>query len=137
MIRKNFIVEKAKDLAIKNLKDLDTILRWNYQNNISLFRISSNIFPHFTDRETESYSIDISKNIFRDISITVKKYNHRVLMHPDQYNQVGAISEKVFESTLADLKHHADILDSIGVGSDGVIIVHGGGTYGDKEKRDG
>jgi UV DNA damage endonuclease len=48
---------------------------------------------------------------------------------------------EVFQSTIADLQHHADILDAMGIPSfpdtkpgqgAGILIVHGGGTYGDK-----
>ena len=65
MIRKNFTVEKAQNLALQNLEDLCTMISWNAKNKISLFRISSDIFPHFTDRETESYTIDFARSILK------------------------------------------------------------------------
>ena len=134
LIRKNFTVEKAQELAIQNIKDLSSLILWNSKNGISLFRISSDIFPHFTDLVTESYSMDFAKELLKQTGKLIKKTGHRVLMHPGQFNQVGTPNEKVFLSTIADLSHHADILDSLGVGSEGVLIVHGGGTFGDKEK---
>ncbi len=63
-----------------------------------------------------------------------KKYNIRIVMHPGQYNQVGANTDKVFDSTIDDLSHHADILDAMGMDGNSVMIVHGGGTYGDKKQ---
>ena len=142
-IRKNYSVEKAKKLTLENIQDMYKMVDWNIKHNIHVFRLSSNIFPRFTDREVESYDFDFA----RESLVNVGKYcrensRQRLLMHPGQYNQVGANTKKVYESTIVDLSHQADILDAIGGGEvdkdgnpkdHGVLIVHGGGTYGDKE----
>ena len=52
---KNFTVEKAKELALQNVRDLPEMMTWNYDNNIQCFRLSSDMFPHFTDTETEKF----------------------------------------------------------------------------------
>jgi UV DNA damage endonuclease len=132
-IRKNFTVEKAKQLALLNVKDMPEMMIWNYENNINCFRISSDIFPHFTDTETEKYNINFAKDELELAGGLANSLNQRVLMHPGQYNQVGTPNKKTFEKTVEDLKHHATILNTMGINKDGVIIVHGGGTYGDKE----
>lgn len=59
--------------------------------------------------------------------------NHRITMHPGQFNQVGAKSADVFQHTVDDLSMHADILDYMDIDSNGILCVHGGGVYGDKE----
>jgi len=130
--RKTFSVEKAKDLSLQNVKDLIPMIEWNEKNDVRCFRLSSNIFPHFTDTETTKYDISHVSNELRQAGDLIKKYNHRVLMHPGQYNQVGAHSEKVFQKTIEELTHHADILNAMGIDNNGVLIVHGGGMYGNK-----
>ena len=132
-IRKNFTVEKAKELALQNVRDLPEMMTWNHDNNIHCFRLSSDIFPHFTDTETEKYTIDFAEEDLIWAGGLSKAFNQRVLMHPGQYNQVGTPNKKTFEKTIEDLEHHANILDTMGIDKDGVIIVHGGGTYKDKE----
>ena len=132
-IRKNFTVDKAKELALQNVRDLPETMTWNYDNNINCFRLSSDIFPHFTDTETEKYNIDFAEEDLIWAGGLARALNQRVLMHPGQYNQVGAQNKKIFEKTVEDLEHHANILDTMGIDKDGVLIVHGGGTYGDKE----
>lgn len=134
MIRKNFTVKKAMELSLKNIKDISTLAEWNAKNNIFVFRLSSDIFPHFTDDETEPYTIDFALEALKEAGDICKKYNQRITMHPGQYNQVGAIEERVFENTIKDLKMHADILDAMGMGEDSVICVHGGGVYGNKKE---
>jgi UV DNA damage endonuclease len=134
MIRKNFTVKKAQELAIKNIKDISKMVEWNAKNDIYVFRLSSDIFPHFTDEETEPYTIDFALDMLKEVGEKCKKYNQRITMHPGQYNQVGAKEERVFKNTIKDLKMHADILDAMGMDNDSVICVHGGGVYGDKDQ---
>jgi UV DNA damage endonuclease len=55
-------------------------------------------------------------------------------MHPGQFNQIGTPHPDVFARTVADLSHHADILDAMGIDRNGVIIVHIGGRYQSKKQ---
>lgn len=130
--RANFTVERAQEKAFMNLRDLITMIEWNHHHDISCFRISSDIFPHFTDTETPSYTIDFARDLLRQAGDLVKQYGHRIIMHPAQFNQVGAVNPLVFQKTESDLKHHAEILDAMGLDHNAVIIVHGGGVYGSK-----
>jgi len=132
-IRRTFSVERAKELATQNVKDLIPMIEYNHKNGINCFRWSSDIFPHFTDTETEKYDIDFCTEHLKKAGDLAKQYNQRIVMHPGQYNQVGAKNRNVFEKTIDDLHHHANILDTAGIDENGVIIVHGGGIYGDKE----
>ena len=38
-------LEYVSDLALLNVKDLKTIVEWNNEHDIKLFRLSSQIFP--------------------------------------------------------------------------------------------
>ena len=134
MTRKNFTVELAKERGLENVKDIAKMIEWNEKHNIKILRLSSDIFPHFTDTETEKYDIDFARPYLKQAGELAKRYGHRIVMHPGQYNQVGSHSESTFQKTVDDLSNHADILDAMDVGLDGVLIVHGGGTYGDKEE---
>jgi UV DNA damage endonuclease len=133
-IRKNFTIEHAKKLALQNVKDISTMIQWNQDNGIRCFRLSSDIFPHFTDYETEKYSIDFAETELKRAGELANQYKHRIVMHPGQYNQVGAECLDVFLKTTEDLVHHASILDTMNIDENGVLIVHGGGTYKDKPK---
>ncbi len=134
MIRKNFSVKKAHELALKNIEDIGKMAKWNHENNIHVFRISSDIFPHFTDDETEPYTIDFALDALKKAGDLCKTYGQRITMHPGQYNQVGAKDKRVFRNTINDLKMHADILDAMGMDKDSVLCVHGGGVYGNKKE---
>ena len=133
-IRKNFTIEVAKEKGLQNVKDIKKLIEWNRDNGIRCLRIGSDLLPHFTDKETEKYDMDFCKDYLKEAGDLANSLKHRILMHPAQYNNVGAKEESVFRSTVADLSYHADILDGMGIDNNGVLIVHGGGTYGDKEE---
>lgn len=133
MIRANFTVKKAQELALQNIADAITMVHWNHAHGIRVFRLSSDMFPHFTDCETESYSMDFANEALRQLGAIARTYGQRITMHPGQFNQVGAVSSDVFEKTVRDLSYHAEILDRMGMDETSILCVHGGGTYGDKE----
>lgn len=132
-IRRCYTPERAQELAEQNLLDLHTILKWNSKNNIQHYRLSSDMFPRFTDDEVDKYDFNQFKSILKMCGDFAKKTNQLITMHPGQYNQVGAKSQKVFDKTEEDLLHHSKILDAMGLDENSIITVHGGGTYGDKE----
>ena len=131
--RRLFTVERAKDLALQNIADISALIEWNADNDIHCLRLSSDIFPHYTDDSTEPYTMDFAVDALRKAGETARRHHQRIVMHPGQYNQVGAKSKEVFEKTCRELEMHAQILDEMGVGVDGVLCVHGGGVYGDKD----
>jgi|LakMenEpi03Aug12_release.lakeMendotaPanAssembly.Ray.scaffolds.fasta_scaffold526359_1 UV DNA damage endonuclease len=133
-VRKNYTVQHAQKLALQNVSDISTMIEWNAQHGIRCFRLSSDIFPHFTDTETEKYTIDFAREGLVQAGELAKKYHQRIVMHPGQYNQVASKCLDVYVKTIEDLAHHANILDTMGIDSNGVLIVHGGGTYGDKPR---
>ena len=131
--RKCYSVDLAKQKALQNTQDLLYLLHWNEQHNIKHYRLSSDMFPRFTDKQVESYTIDFAKDNLIAASNFAKKHNHRLTFHPGQYNQIGAKDPAIFEQTCDELKHHADIFDVMNVDHSGILCIHGGGIYGDKE----
>jgi UV DNA damage endonuclease len=131
--RDRFTIERAKELSLLNIRDIYPIIKYSDDHFINVFRLSSDIFPHFTDTETEPYDMLFAKDDLKLAGELCKIYEQRVTMHPGQYNQVGAKNKDTFEKTIADLSAHADILDYMDIDENGILTVHGGGTYGDKE----
>jgi UV DNA damage endonuclease len=122
-----------KEKIIQNLKDVLTMMDWNEENGIKVFRLSSEMFPHKSNSRVVDYDFEFAKNLLTLIGEKSRKYNQRLTFHPGQFNVVGTPNQKVFQQTIRDLKYHADVLDLMGLGVDSVMVVHGGGVYGDKE----
>lgn len=127
-------IQKIKKLVIQNLKDGLKLIEWNSKNNISVMRLSSEIFPHKTNPRIRGYSYKFALPYLKELGDFAKKLNHRLTFHPGQFNVIGTPDDKIFNQTLLELKHHANLLDFMGMGKDSVMVIHGGGVYGDKEK---
>jgi len=126
-------IGQLKAKITQNLKDILTMMDWNEENGIKVFRLSSGLFPHKSNPKVEDYTFDFAIDLLKQIGEKSKLYNQRLTFHPGQYNVVGTPNKKAFEQTCADLKYHADVLDLMGLDNNSVMVVHGGGMYGDKE----
>ena len=127
-------LEVAQELALQTLRDTIQMMEWNERHGIKVFRLSSDIFPHFSNPQVERYSLDFAQDLLSEIGALARRLNMRLTFHPGQYNVVGTPSESAFEKTVLDLSCHAEILDRMSTPPDSIMVVHGGGLYGDKEK---
>lgn len=117
----------------QNLHDVLTMLEWNEANGIRVMRLSSEMFPHKSNPRSVSYNFDFALDLLQQIGERARALGHRLTFHPGQYNVVGTPVRASFEQTVRDLTYHADVLDLMGMGVDSVMVVHGGGIYGDKQ----
>jgi UV DNA damage endonuclease len=120
--------------CILNCKDLIKMIEWNHQNNIKVFRISSELFPHYSNPKAPRYSLEFAHELLAEAGRLARKYGQRLTFHPGQYNVVGTPNQNALQNTIRDLDMHAEILDLMGCDQDSVMVVHGGGTY--KNKKD-
>lgn len=127
-------INELRCRVLKNLEDLLRMVHWNEQNGIKVFRLSSELFMHYTNPKIEKYELTEFKELLKMIGTMAKKYNQRLTFHPGQYNVVGTPREDKFLKTIKELSYHAEVLELMGAGKDSVMVVHGGGLYGDKEK---
>jgi UV DNA damage endonuclease len=127
-------IQALKLKIIQNLNDLYEMIKWNEENGIKVLRISSELFPHISNPKVEGYDMEFADALLKKIGEYARSLNHRLTFHPGQYNVVGTPNEATFQQTINDLSYHAEVLDRMGMGSDSVMVVHGGGLYGDKEK---
>jgi len=127
-------IETLKSKIVQNLKDLLKMMDWNEENGIKFFRLSSEMFPHKSNTKVEDYDFDFALDLLKQVGEKSKKYNQRLTFHPGQYNVIGTPNPKAFEQTIRDLSYHADVLDLMGLDQNSVMVIHGGGVYGDKVK---
>ena len=71
-------------------------------------------------------------DLLKQIGDLANSYGHRLTFHPGQYNVLASPNSKYVKKTIEDLQYHADVFDLMGIGKDGVMVIHGGGIYGDK-----
>jgi len=127
-------IEELKLKILQNLADLYKLIQWNEKNGIKVLRISSELFPHKSNPKVDDYTMDFADTLLKKIGEYARSLNHRLTFHPGQYNVVGSPNEDAFNQTINDLSYHAEVLDRMGMGVNSVMVVHGGGKYGDKQK---
>lgn len=131
-------IEYVKELAEKNVDDLMKIIIYNEAHGIRFFRISSNVFPHIGNPKLDfgDYDLGFLKNKLKTIGKYAKRNGHRLTMHPGQFVQLGSPRESVVQQSIIDLVNHAKLLHYMDYSpnDNSVLIVHGGGTFGDKEE---
>lgn len=144
-------MDAIKSTALANIADLGRIIERNESHGIRFFRVTSSLFPHVEDPGVDArlalrgdgngagngstnYTIDFARDELARVGAMARGWGHRLTMHPGQFAQLGSPRPDVVAQTGRDLAHHADILSSMGyspaLGS--VLIIHGGGSYGDK-----
>lgn len=130
---KNAGYEKLLGLIEHNLTSLENIIDYNIENNINLFRISSDIIPFGSSVVNNIPWWDIFEERFQIIGEKIKKSNMRVSMHPGQYTVLNSPKHEVVHRAVEDLIYHNHFLDCLNAGRDSKIILHIGGVYGDKK----
>jgi len=140
MIRKTFDakgIKYASELALQNIRDLVEVVKWNHQNDIEFYRMSSDIFPWMSEYEFSDLP-DIGKirTLLTGLGSLVKKYNHRLTFHPGPFNVLASPNPEVVRKTIAELNKHSQIMDMIGLPASpfAKINIHVGGVYGNKQE---
>jgi len=129
--------EAIKLLILQNLDDFMKILIFNEAHGIRFYRMSSNMFPHLDNPKLGfTYPLKFFKEPLKKIGKYAKAYQHRLTLHPGQYTQLSSPRAEVVEQSIIDLKNHYKLMHYLDLTPvDGaVIILHGGGTFGDKAK---
>ena len=126
----------VSELALQNVKDLETIVKWNEEMGIKLFRMSSDIFPwvtYYDFPDLPDYPmIDV---YLKNIGALADKYDQRLTFHPSHFNALGSPNPIVVEKTIKELNAHSKIMDLMGLSATvyNKINIHIGGSYGDKQ----
>ena len=93
-------IDYVSDLALANVKDLKTIVQWNNEMGIKLFRLSSQIFP-WSDEYDITHLKDIVEinELMLEIGQIATNGGQRLTMHPGPYNCLASPTQKVVDKT--------------------------------------
>lgn len=129
-------IDYVSDLALANVKDLKTIVKWNNEMKIKLFRLSSQIFP-WSDEYDVNHLKDIKeiKELMLEIGKIATDAGQRLTMHPGPYNCLASPTQKVVDKTIRELNFHSEQFNMMGYDPSpyNKINIHVGGAYGDRK----
>lgn len=126
--------EKLKAITLSNLNDLETILKYNLENNIHFYRITSGLIPLATHPDVGYWGHrEIFKKDFEYLGKIIKGNNMRVDTHPDQFNVLNSTNNEVVNSTKKNLIHQVEWFEDLNY-PEGKMVLHVGGATGGKEE---
>ena len=129
-------LDYVSDIVLLNIKDLKTIIQWNNEMKIKLFRLSSQIFPWSDEYDVKGLK-DYNEiaELMLEIGKIAKDAGQRLTMHPGPYNCLASPTQKVVEKTIRELNFHSEQFNMMGYDPSpyNKINIHVGGAYGDKK----
>jgi UV DNA damage endonuclease len=109
-------VDYANELAYQNVKDLKTILEWNVEHCVGVFRIGAGIFPwHHKYDLTDLLNYNEIVSILKECGQIVIDNNMRVSTHPDHFVKLASLKDRVVEQSIVDLEIDNTLLDLMGL----------------------
>lgn len=130
-------IKYASELALKNVKDLEKIIRWNEKNSFRFFRVSSDMFPWASHYALEDLpDIEEIAKVLKRTGDFASQHGHRITFHPGPFNKLCASNKAVVKNTIRDLEIHGEVFDLMGLSRSvyNCINIHVGAAYGDKSK---
>ena len=124
--------EKWEAIVRENLNNLEKILRYNVQNNITFFRISQTIIPLATHEEMPFDYITPFQKEWTRIGNYIKENHLRVDFHPDQFCLLNSAKENYFQTTMRILTYLKRIMQAMDLSCK--IVLHVGSREGGKEE---
>lgn len=125
-----------QEIGLANARDIVKMLRWNEEYGIKFMRLSSDMFPFASHREYGYELAPFASETLAEAGRVAAELGHRLTTHPGQFTQIGSPRDEVVEAAIRDLEYHNEMLTLLKLpeqtNRDAVMILHMGGTYGDK-----
>lgn len=127
-------LDRLSTTILHNASSLLHALTYCLEHGIGSFRVNSGFLP-LKSHPRLAYRLDELPDgmlIYELLSAArsyADTYNIRRTFHPDQFTLLSSPHDHVILQSLAELEYHAELAELIGAD---VIILHGGGAYGDK-----
>ncbi len=129
---RNATPERLRELIAENLNGLGKVLRFNLEQHISLYRISSMVIPFGSHPVNQLRWWEEFEQELSELGRFIRDHQMRVSMHPGQFTVLGSPRKEVVTSAIEEIDWHVRFLDALGVDDSCKVIIHVGGAYGDK-----
>lgn len=127
--------EKITQLYKDNLDCLYKHLDIIHKAGISVFRMSSSMFPLFDKVDTMLWCNSAINERLLKIGNFVKQNNIRLTTHPGQFVSLSSDSDRVVEDSKRELFFHTQIFDRMGLARSPYYAINIHGGKGDRRDR--
>lgn len=132
IVSKKFSNDEFIKTLRDNLTNLKLILAHNIENDIHLFRISSDILDNTTLYNNSTDWTSILSDELAQISNLIKNNNIRVTMFPQKYTLLNSPNMEVIKKSIAFIEQHVKFMKALKLDTSHKIILEIGGVYTNK-----
>ncbi|PKR84452.1 UV DNA damage repair endonuclease UvsE [Heyndrickxia camelliae] len=126
-------VEKLKAVTAQNLQHTKRILHYNIANEIELYRFSSSLVPLATHPDVMWDYVTPFRDEWEELGHLIEQFNIRPSFHPNQFTLFTSPKSEITANAVKDMEFHYSMLQAMNGLKRGLINIHIGGAYGDKE----
>lgn len=119
-----------------SLAYLQNILEYCDENDIRMYRMSSDIAPYATHPDMPQFHQQIKECSpqLRQMGELARKLDIRLSFHPSQYVIMNSPNPALVRKSVWDIDSQAEMLDCMELGDEAVVVIHVGGAYGDRQQ---
>lgn len=113
---------------------LAAISAYLQQTGITMYRMSSDLAPYLTHPDLPQFHNQIAecRAELADFGAQARAQGLRLSFHPSQYIVLNSPDPELVRKSSADIEAQAALLDAMELGPEAVVVIHGGGIYGDR-----
>ncbi|MFT8244093.1 UV DNA damage repair endonuclease UvsE [Roseomonas sp. BN140053] len=117
-----------------SLEYVDQALDYLDRHDIRMYRMSSDLAPYATHPDMPQFHGMVAESDaeLRAIGDKAKRLGIRLSFHPSQFVVLNSPDPELVRKSIWDLSSQAEMLDRMGLGPEAVLVIHVGGTYGDR-----
>ncbi len=121
----------------RSIELLHPVVRYLERIDVRVYRLSSQVVPYGTHPDLPELDyrrqLDEARDELEALAVETRRAGLRLSTHPGQYTVLNATEPPIVAKAIADLEQDAELLDRLGQGPEGSIVVHVGGSYGDRD----
>ncbi len=117
-----------------SLEYMDKALDYLDRHDIRMYRLSSDLAPYATHPDMPQFHSMVrdSDAELRAFGAKAKSLGIRLSFHPSQFVVLNSPDPTLVDKSISDLNSQAEMLDRMELGPEAVMVIHVGGTYGDR-----
>lgn len=127
----NVTADRLRQLIAANLDALEAIVRWNEENEIQVFRLTSSLIPFASHAANQLPWWEEFAGRFDAIGARWRSAGARISTHPGQYTVLSSAQSTVVTAAVAELEYQAQLLASFGLDRSHKIVLHVGSGASD------
>jgi UV DNA damage endonuclease len=126
--------EHAPHLSVSLLL-VREVLAYLAERQIGCYRLADDLAPYLTDARHPTFAGQIGEcaDLLAETGALARAHGIRLSMHLPMHVALAAPDAAVAERSAAEILARAQLLDALQAGPEAVLIVHIGGTHGDRD----